>query len=409
MNQENAYAIAAFFVLLLATIFAGRAEAAISLAPSVPGLSGGMLSTPSGSVVMTAANDGYIKPSVVNVGGKPITVPATMRLAANAGNYAKNMMRLNPTVLVGTLAVGVLLDYGLEYLDSEWKMNTDPSTLPGSIPVEDEPSNWSVTPNPSTPQAQAAWIPTANAIEVRQRVVTIPDGWSNAGCDSYWGYCVARKQFYVPRCGYVVSPDYGCASASTRPATDDDWAALPDLLPVVAPELPYAPYMPEGVPVDPPEYDFVPFTTPVGNPYTKPDGSTAQPMASLSPNGDQVTIDTFEQPLTDPNGDPVANSQPQDTQEPTPNPCQQNPSSLACAEFGVAPPMEAIPVTVLPASTSFTPIGGAGQCPADITTTRFGITWSYQPICDFAQAIKPFILGFTWIAFAYIVAGAVRT
>lgn len=35
----------------------------------------------------------------------------------------------------------------------------------------------------------------------------------------------------------------------SRPATDEDWDALPDPLPAVGAELPYAPYMPSGVAV----------------------------------------------------------------------------------------------------------------------------------------------------------------
>lgn len=196
--------------------------------------------------------------------------------------------------------------------------------------------------------------------------------------------------------------------------TQPDWDALPSPLPDIAPELPYAPYMPEGVPVDAPEYDFVPFRTPIGNPYTKPDGSTAQPMASVSPNGDSVTIDTYDQPLTDANGDPVPGGTPPiDTAEPVPPPkmpdiCDENPDIAACAKQGDVPAPDVIPTHTINFSTVFSPIGGTGSCPADVTTTRFGITWSYQPICDFASAIRPIVVAFAWLGFGFIIVAGLK-
>jgi hypothetical protein len=167
--------------------------------------------------------------------------------------------------------------------------------------------------------------------------------------------------------------------------------------------------MPEGVPVGAPDYDFAPYQTPLGEPYTKPDGSTAQPMASVSPNGDSITVDTYDQPLTDSNGQPVPNPTPQDTPEPAPDPdiCQKNPDSLMCAALGTPPAAETVPTTSLPVDATVTPIGGAGTCPASVSLPH-GITWSYQPICDFASAIRPFIIGFAWLSFSYIVVGAIK-
>jgi hypothetical protein len=151
-------------------------------------------------------------------------------------------------------------------------------------------------------------------------------------------------------------------------------------------------------------------TVPVGEPYSKPDGSTAQPMAKISPNGDMVTVDTYDQPLTDPQGNPLPDAAPQDTLEPAPDPdiCAKNPDSLMCAKLGTIPEAELVPTTELPIDATVTSVGGQGQCPANVSLPH-GITWSYEPICNFASAIKPFILGFAWLTFAFIVAGVSRS
>lgn len=401
--NENLQALGAFFLILLASILSNRADAAVVLFPTVPGYSGGNFLSSPGSFSMTPANDGFIKQAVVNVGGKPITVPAKLRMAANAGQFAKNAMRLNPWAIAGTLAAGWLLDQAFSYDPDTgtWVKQAPDAYDMYCVAGGDSccsSSHQDYTPLGVYPDSGvncSAWINSGpglcsgGAIKNSIKAECAP-GQPNAGFWYTWTSRVA-------------------VSGGTSPATEDDWANLPDPLPAIAPELPYAPYMPEGVPVHPPDYNFVPFTTPVGEPYTKPDGSTAQPMATVSSNGDSVTVDTYDQPLTDANGDPVPSPQPQDTPEPSPNHCQQNPNSIGCAEFGTAPAPDSLTTLEVPVSPTVTPVGGAGSCPADITTSIYGLTWSYQPICDFASAIRPLIIGFAWLSFAYIVAGTVRT
>lgn len=198
--------------------------------------------------------------------------------------------------------------------------------------------------------------------------------------------------------------------------TQPDWDALPSPLPQIAPELPYAPYMPGGVPVNAPEYDFVPFQTPIGNPYTKPDGSTAQPMASVSPNGDSVTIDTYDKPLTDANGDPVSSGTPPvDTAEPVPLPeipnfCEENPDAAACAKQGEIPTPDIIPTHDVDFSTAWSPVGSGAGCPADVSLSFLGqpLSWSYAPICTMAETIRPLVIGFAWLGFGFIIVGGLR-
>lgn len=389
MNEETQLkAFVAFLAILSLMALSHTAFAAMSLAPVVPGYSAasGSYRAPAGSFTMAAANSGYIQPAVANVGGKPITVPAKMRMAANAGQFAKNAMKLNPWGIAGTLAAAWLLDQGMEWLNGQWSLGTKQftSTLGGC----------------EGPMSKGAMEACWNAHPSNWQGFNFTIQW-NSEYAAWWMY---RNGAPYSNLGTVTTP---------RPATDDDWAALPDPLPAVAPELPFAPYMPDGAPVEAPGYDFAPFNTPLGAPYTKPDGSTSQPMASVSPNGDSITVDTFDQPLTDTSGNPLPSPQPQDTPEPQPSQCEKHPETLGCATLGSAP--DSTLTTEQKSIAQITPItggalGASGQCPAPLTTSFMGtpISFSYDMPCQAASMLRPLILALAWLSAGVIFIGGVR-
>lgn len=388
-NQLKAFV--AFLFIFSVMMLSQAATAGMYITPSVSGYSpsSGTFSSPAGSFTMNAANDGFVKPAVMNVGGRPVTIPANLRMAANAGAVVTGALKRTPWgAIAGTLAGAWLAEQGIEWINDQWH-------------ITDSPYPWSGYENCISAYKAGSCGVVAADIETRfpwgvgweqDTSVQIPKwGWKHAN-GSYIATMQAQST-YLP---------------NQRPMTDDDWNALPDPLAALGPELPYAPYLPEGVPVLDPEY--APSTVPLGDPYTRPDGSTAQPMGKVSPAGDgAITLDTYDQPLTDPQGNPIQNPLPQDTQEPDLSECQQHPNTIGCAEFGAIPGPESLTTLQVPVSPTIIPVGGAGSCPADITTSIYGLTWSYQPICDFASAIRPLIIGFAWLAFAYIVAGTVRT
>lgn len=410
MNADSlrAFVLALFILALMICI--QPAHAAITAVPSVAGYSAGSFSAAAGSFSTAANAASYGATGVVNVGGKAITVPATLRMAANAGQYAKNAMKLNPWAIVGTLAAGYLIDQLLEWDDASQTWRSVPAIYPGGTVSQ---SNACSLMDPGQYSRDAAlnrivWMPH-------------PPYPTSAPCPapySPFASCSSATQpYYQPgNMPYTVCID---PASSNQPYPyeefpDSAWDPLPDPLPVVAPELPYAPYMPNGAPVESPEYDFAPFSTPIGNPYTKPDGSTVQPMAKVSPNGDSVTIDTYDQPLTDSTGAPVPpDTVPVDTVEPLPpaqTDCDKYPNSIGCSEYGVPSTPDVIPTNQIAVSTGFTPVGGAGSCPADVQLSFMGqiIPWSYSPICDFATMIRPLIIGFAWLSFGFTVISGFR-
>lgn len=90
--------------------------------------------------------------------------------------------------------------------------------------------------------------------------------------------------------------------------------------------------------------------------------------------------------------------------------CEKNPDLIGCHTMGTAPLMEAIPTKTLAVDSTVTPVGNGGMCPSPASLSFMGqsLTWSYQPVCDFASMIRPLVIGLAWLSFGVIVVGGVR-
>lgn len=320
-------------LLILALMVPGWSLAAVAITPQIAGYSGGMYRAAASSFAMTAANDGYVAQAVANVAGRQVTMSATMRMAANAGQYALGAMRLNPWGIAGTLAAGWLLQQGLEYLNGQW--------------MKQDLSGHGYMTWDAYPCGPGDWASVSACIEAR---------YPNAGA-SWWQ---SSANVWCWQEGGVA---FACATGtnpgtSTIPATQGDWDALPDPLPSVATELPSAPYMPDGVPVTAPEY--APQDIPLGEPYPMPDGSTVQDRVSIAPqpNG-QVSIVTYNVTVNDAQGNPVTNPTPTPTPDQPPDLCQLHPDSVACMTSGGPPTFTPPTDGGAPADPSIVAAGGA--------------------------------------------------
>ncbi|WP_298206231.1 virulence factor TspB C-terminal domain-related protein [Acidovorax sp.] len=388
-------------IFLLAILLPQLANASAVIRPSITGYSPttGYIRTVA-PLAATAANDGFVTSGLVNIGGRSVTIPASLRMAANAGTIATSAMRLNPTLIVGTLAAGWLLDQGLQYLDDQWMVPGGVDAYPGF-------------PGYGYSSCTCSFTGCAGSESYVRSVITSNGtyGINSASCAGngftceFQAYDADTVQWNrTDPFGRLTS--YSCTGQPDQPlapASDDYWNNLPSPLPSILPELPSAPYMPEGVPVDAPEFE--PASVPIGDPYTRPDGSTAQPMAKITPAGDgQITVDTYDQPLTDPAGNPVPQAPPEDTPEPERDPCLDNPDRLGCLPAGTDTfpvPQGSIEFTFTPEANPFT-----GGCPAPISVLGHSI--SYQPACDAMGLVRPIVLGIASILAAYIFIGAFR-
>jgi hypothetical protein len=152
-------------------------------------------------------------------------------------------------------------------------------------------------------------------------------------------------------------------------------------------------------------------TTTTAPPVTNPDGSVTETTTS----SDSATgKDTITTKTTAADGTVTTSVE----TKPTPGSpgdstdfCVANPTDATCTKddipWGSIPEEGLIPVHEIPVTTAYSVIGGEGQCPADASVSFLGtgLTWSYAPLCTFAEMIRPLVIAMAWLSFAFIIVG----
>lgn len=360
-----------------------------------------------------AANAGNISVGyTTQVAGRAVTMPATMRFASNAAQFAIGAIRLNPAALIGSAVAAWLLTVGIEYVNGQFMKTGE-----------------TVPPTPS----QDCYVKAYG------------DG-TVCGSEAYYSNVVSGYPSLGPYQQPVVYPTYikvcrtppndhfcfqnnkissvpeSCPAGTTQngsqcvgqavPATEPDWdtvktSPLPD---PVAQEL-----APKGVPLplENPQFDPTPQTVPLSNPYPKPGGQpgeTVRDVAEVTPAPNETAkIETKVQPVTDANGNPVTPSPTDPAPEEKSDFCLENPDALACWKEGEPENVDLEKVT---AGTSITPVtvGGAGSCPAAKSVSYMGanLEISFTPICTAAGWINPIVLALAWLSAGFILIGAFK-
>lgn len=342
---------------------------------------------------------------------KAISVPGKATLLADAGNLAKAAMRLHPGKLAGTLAAGWLLDQGMQYLNGEWSKESpveNPSMSLGTCSREPSP----VTLAQCGQQAADFYAGSWSFVEALWMSGT---QWSITIRDDSSGQVFTGQGSWIgtPECsaGSELDNRGQCVGSQSVPANDSDWAGLPDPVPTVGPELPTAGYMPQGAPVSAPTYDFVPFNAPTGSPYKKPDGSTWQDGATVSPvinnttnNYNNVKVVNYSTKVTNADGSPVPVPVPEEKPDDESDPCAQNPDRAGCAKLGEFE--HEIPKKEHVFEFESEDVNMVGQCPAAIPI--LGHALSFQPACDAMGMIKPLVVGMAAVLASMILFGGMR-
>ena len=92
----------------------------------------------------------------------------------------------------------------------------------------------------------------------------------------------------------------------------------------------------------------------------------------------------------------------------TPDPCKDNPERAGCKELGTPTEEGALTSKSVGVSTiTSVALSQNLSCPADITLPR-SMGFSWKPICDSADMLKPLILALAWLGAGYIVMGAAK-
>lgn len=340
-----------------------------------------------------------------NVGGKMVTMPATMRLAANAGQFAVAAVRSSPAALVGSAVVAWLLTNGIEYLNGQLVVKP---VIPGTDGnCYQSPYGAGFKPQFPCSIAEAesvfaqAWphlMPNASGFfrEVNGlKQIRVCSQASNTACLDFSYYRPAPQPEKVP-------------------ATDADFQALASapLPDAVATELANKDV---ALPMEAPQFDPKYVDEPLGDPYVDPvTGKRYQDNARVTPQSDGKTADvqTNKQEVDEegePSVDPETGAELQPEKQD--DFCKQNPDSIACMEKGETDELD-LETRSIGSMVSPVAVGGAGHCMADKTlamsTLGRSITFTYKPICDLASMVRPLILALAWLLAGWIMIGAVK-
>lgn len=388
---------------LLALVASSSFAAAVPLTPG-PGIAG----TASGFTTASSFTGQFSAASfnsnfTANVGGKAVTMPASMRMAANAGQFAMSAVRLNPAALVGGAVAAWLLGMGLQYAEGQWQ-KYQAGTIVGVC-------NSAGAPNIPSSLSESACIAAVgayfNAAGTTRFVFLNRDG-----VDFWWRATASDGYSWNVRLGGWRQT--GTTAPSYQPATEADLdaiAANPQPLPdAAAGEL-----APKGVPLPLEVPHIAPQDIPLSDPYDDPvTGKRYRDQARITPSSDRKTADvqTYKQEVDDA-GNPKKEEDGQTDKPPEEQTdfCKKNPDAIACMPEGQTDDQE-LQTKNIGSGISPISVGGQGQCMADKTlsmaTMGKSITFTYKPICDLASMVRPLILALAWLLAGWIMVGAVK-
>jgi hypothetical protein len=424
--------------------FAGYAQ----LAPPA-----GWSTSAGAATYVRAANESWTAAGTVrtnaslNVGGRAVTMPASMRFAANAGRVAAQAIRVNPVWWVAGAAVAAWLDHsGIRWDEGEgqWQIDQDPISVSGF-----GVANQARYPGPvlksfagvsreSVCQQAAEWR-TSTYMDVNRqvsRVVTVQSVTATQ--------CQFRQVYTYHTDPPVTS--YPTASITTqvvqqpqppRPALAPDFDKHADDYPMPADvpnALPRTQPIPVGVPVlnpnDAPSPLPQPLRVPTGAPVPVPGTDPQQyrqPVSDIVPaNSPSYPWQVDIQPGTITGPDPVGITEPIPVPAPgsggEPSPadpedqpglCDEYPNILACQELGE---VEDSPLGQEELSFVIGMDGGwLGQgfvgCPADRTVALHvvpSVTFSWSLLCQAGDMARPFVIAMGWLSAIAIAIGVSR-
>lgn len=387
-----------------------------------------------GSTVLTNA--------ALNVAGQLVTVPVSMRLAANAATVAAEWSFGNPTAF---LVLGVGSAAYLWYKESpfiiengQW-VKKDPNACYDSVcyvwySVSD-PATSTMTFQSNTAAAQAVVASKSDASaswslgscegEVCQVTVFIrPDGPS------------VQTTLAVRRGSVVVAPTPATFPVpkpefqeyfKDKPIPDSMPKQLPDInwpveSPVFNPDPAINP-LPAPSPAAVPRPLWVPTGDPAKNPNpnpaTNPDTWT-QPGVRVTPSptaSDPWRVDVTPEPITKPDPSPNVDEVPDDTSttpeaEPSKPLCELYPDIVACAKLGTPPAVTPVPNVNKPVTITKDSGWGPenGSCPSPRVLNLHGLTVNmpWDLYCQFATGIRPIVLGLAYLGAAFTFFGIGR-
>lgn len=367
--------------------------------------------------------------ATLNVGGRAVTMPAGMRMAANAGRFAARFAFGNPLLFAAGLALPLAYNW-FQGQDFELRGNAGAERWEKLVSEGCSSSCYMYRYNSSLQWYEFIQSAGASAVSFENQQDLALDGVQNY--QRTLGTCDAaqiRCQYNYSGAGgsgtgyfYFERMDVGPQPPQYRPATQEEMETSGEATPLpgdVANELGQP--LPVDAPVLNPSPLFQPETlrVPVGDPYPVPNTNPQQykqPVVDVKPSPTELEpwrVDA--KPLDVTSEDPLGVEEPESVpqtgtttavitpkDEPAPGLCEQFPDILACQKLGT--PGAATPIKTQEIAVSMTPDSGwtlgSNSCPAARSVSLAGgqYEFSFQALCDFAAGIRPVIIGMAYLS-----------
>jgi hypothetical protein len=431
----------AAFALSAGSAFAGYAQATPPAGWSAGGGTGGAFTGTKAANGATFLSSSVTTNASLNVGGRAVSMPATMRFAANAPRVAATAIMMNPylrgaAVIAGWIGLGSLF---YDEASGLWKL-PDSNATPSS---GYEYSMDGVTWYPSKQAACSAGAAYFISLRPDSRLVSSSIN-SSGGCvynyevnhqhssggqdwrpSSFSSYPLSRSSSCPV--GWYQTPA-GCVQ-TPPPKTVTQEEAIEEIIKHPMPaEVPK--HIPVPLPVEQPNIQpvFIPTGDPVKNPNFNPSEAPSpsnppqvQPGVEVKPapvpgSPWQVETTPVNRPVVDPNAPPSREPQPlpdtgggpsgNEPKDPDKTDfCEKYPTVIACQELKHEDDDTKLPEKAI--DLDFNPIPGfqgAKSCPAfpSIGNALGGRQISWQPFCDQLAAISNLLLALAWLYAAWI-------
>lgn len=427
-------------LILAASLLCGSVHAGYAQLAPPPGWTGGggaasTFSYPSAANAATLT-DGTVRTNAsLNVGGRAVQVPASMRLAANAPRIAAAAIYLHPglraaaAVAAWTGAAGLAYNVatGLwERLDSSAHLSDGYEYSAGSQ------FGWHSSPDAACRSYvyQGIYTFTYETVKDGQCSGSFKEGSKvinsdyrvnlnrRGGCPSGW-YQTPAGCVQTPPTKTVTKEEFEQMVPDARPMPPElPGVVWPAKWPVELPEI-QPMFIPTGNPVKNPAYDPAKPTSPDNQPWLQPGVKLSPaPLPSSPWNVDLQPVNRpVDSPTPNPNPvvDPVPNpdgsgntDKPRDPEKDERDLCEKHPDIIACQKLEA--PEDNVKLPVKEVDFNFAPesgYAGSAVCPPPIVVSVAGetISISWQPFCDSLNMIRPMMLAMAWLMAAFILIG----
>lgn len=343
-----------------------------------------------------AANAPWINGSAAaqvttQVGGRAVTVPATMRMAANAPSVVARAILSNPAMRLAPMlawAAAGLLVY-------------DAATGLWNREVPNTGMTWHVD------QTQVAYSSSQAACEGAAQASLAGSQYTNlvvtvtpANATQHWcsmsytlsGNNYTSTDFTLAR-GTNTCPSGNCPP-SLVPATEADFDALPQAVPMpdaVARAADDVMPLPQELP------ELEPVSIPLGSPYPR-NGEQWQDRIKVDPRNDTESPWRVDQRIE---SGPENEASETPSEEHPADPCESHPERAGCKALGT---LEATPLPTVVAPLSITPdsgwaTGGSYACPQNkvLNLSAVTVVVPFTMLCDVADMARPVVIGVAWV------------